>query len=145
MPVGATRPVPVDVRVVAATLRPADSLREDLRMRLSGFAYRLVPLRERMADLGLILAELLPRATPRGQSAAAVRLSPEATRAFGAHGWRLNVRELLQTLSSALVLAGDPGVVRASDLPAGLGLAPAQAPASEPRGPRPEAPESAPR
>ncbi len=144
VPVGATRPVPVDVRVVAATLRPADSLREDLRMRLSGFAYRLVPLRERMADLGLILAELLPRATPRGQSAAAVRLSPEATRAFGAHGWRLNVRELLQTLSSALVLAGDPGVVRASDLPAGLGLAPAQAPASEPRGPRPEAPIRAP-
>lgn len=119
VPVGATRPVRVDVRVVAATLRPVESLREDLRMRLSGYSHTLVPLRDRLADLGLIVAELLPRAAPT--SAARIRLSPEAVRAMGAHAWRLNVRELLQALSSAVVLAGDASIVRASDLPAGLG------------------------
>ncbi|MBL0192827.1 MAG: sigma 54-interacting transcriptional regulator [Myxococcales bacterium] len=92
VPVGSTRPVSVDVRVIAATLRPVESLREDLHMRLAGYTHRLAPLRERMGDLGLLIAELLPRVAPA--YASRVRFTPEATRALGAHEWRLNVREL---------------------------------------------------
>ncbi|MBK6461427.1 MAG: sigma 54-interacting transcriptional regulator [Myxococcales bacterium] len=135
VPVGSTRPVSVDVRVIAATLRPVESLREDLHMRLAGYSHRLAPLRERMGDLGLLIAELLPRIAPA--YASRVRFTPEATRALGAHEWRLNVRELSQALASALVLAGDAGVVRLSDLPAGLGVA--RAPATSGRTAAPEA------
>ncbi|HRG99555.1 MAG TPA: sigma 54-interacting transcriptional regulator, partial [Polyangiaceae bacterium] len=118
VPVGATRPVPVDARIVSATLRDVERVREDLRMRLSGYVHRLAPLRERRGDLGLLVAELLPRLAPA--VAARARFSPEAARAIAGHAWRLNVRELAQALASALVLAGEAGVVRLADLPAGL-------------------------
>lgn len=118
-PVGATRPIKVDVRVVSATLRPVEALREDLRMRLAGYTHRLVPLRERRADLGIVIAELLPRIAPGRERT--IRLSAEAVRAIGAHPFRLNVRELFQVLKSAVVLAGEAGIVRAADLPEGFG------------------------
>ena len=118
-PVGATRPVRVDVRIVSATLRPVEALREDLRMRLAGYTHRLVPLRERRADLGIVIAELLPRIAPGRERS--IRLSAEAVRALGTHPFRLNVRELFQVLKSAVVLAGEAGIVRATDLPEGFG------------------------
>src|SRR6185437_8522922 len=60
VPVGSTKAVSVELRVVSATLKSADSLRPDLRARLAGFTHHLLPLRERIEDLGVVLAELLP-------------------------------------------------------------------------------------
>ena len=113
-PVGTTRQVPVDVLIVAATHRSLDQLvqrgafREDLLARLSGFVHNLVPLRERMCDLGLLLGSLLP-ALGREHGAEAVAALPSLSLSVDAayrlfdHGWPLNVRELRSCLAAALV------------------------------------------
>ena len=104
LPVGGTRPVPVDLRVVAATLKPIDELpsfRPDLYARLAGFVHRLVPLRTRRVDLGLIVADLLPRLA--GARADRLKFAPDLVTGLVMHGWPLNVRELEHVLSVALV------------------------------------------
>lgn len=122
VPVGTTRPIPVDVRFVAATNRPLAELvaqrafREDLLARLSGFTHPLLPLRARIEDLGLLVAALLPRIA--GPDAARVVFEPEAARLLFAHRWPLNVRELRHCLSSALVLAAGAPVSAAHVMPA---------------------------
>ena len=108
VPVGSTRAVPVDLRVVSATLKPEDALRPDLRARLAGFTHRLPPLRERMEDFGIILATLLARGA--GERAATLKLEPEAGRALLAHDWPLNVREVKQSLGVALALVDGPNL-----------------------------------
>jgi DNA-binding NtrC family response regulator len=119
VPVGSTRAVKVDLRVLAATHRRIDHLavrgefRSDLYARLAGHVHHLAPLRDRREDIGIIIASLLERAAPG--SAAELRLSPEAGRALLRHDWPLNVRELEQALARALVLAED-GVVRSVHL-----------------------------
>jgi transcriptional regulator of acetoin/glycerol metabolism len=124
LPVGGDRPVPVDLRVVAATHRDlaalveAGSFRADLLARLGGFKVALPPLRERREDLGLLIAAIFRR-----REAASATLTPRAARALFFHDWPLNVRELELCLSSALLLAGDgpiapahlPEVVRARE------------------------------
>ena len=113
-PVGAARAVKVDVRVVAATHRPLDRMQEDgtfrrdLYARLSGFVVQVPPLRERMADTGQLIGELLPRGP--------VRIRPEAATQMLRHDWPLNVRELAQCLSTASALATD-GVIKLEHLP----------------------------
>ena len=65
MPVGANRPVPIDVRVVAATNLPAEQLadekrfRQDLLFRLNTIEIELPPLRERREDIPLLLDHYL--------------------------------------------------------------------------------------
>jgi transcriptional regulator with PAS, ATPase and Fis domain len=109
-PVGASRPVPVDVRVVAATHRDlaamvaAGTFRSDLFYRVRGFVIALPLLGERRPDLGLITAALLRRLA--GDGAARVTFDPRAVRALLAHAWPGNVRELDHALAGALVLAG---------------------------------------
>jgi DNA-binding NtrC family response regulator len=109
MPLGGTRAVPVDVRVVAATNRPPADLadegkfRRDLYARLRGYELRLPPLRERREDLGLLVAALVQRHDPGGGPRA---LSRAAASALFAHDWPLNIRELEQALSAALTVAG---------------------------------------
>ena len=99
--VGSTKPRAVDVRFVAATLRAETSLRPDLRARLSGHVHRLPPLRAVMENLGLLVGELLPRT----QGGAGLQLSPEVVRRMYLYEWPMNVRELLQVLTSATLLA----------------------------------------
>lgn len=104
LPVGGTKPVPVDLRVVAATLKPIDetpSFRADLYARISAFVHRLAPLRERRGDIGLMVADLLPRVA--GERAPQVRFAPDLATALVSHAFPLNVRELEHILSVALV------------------------------------------
>ncbi len=107
-PVGTTRGLAVDTRVVAATNRPLEALvdagtfRADLLARLSGYVHRLTPLRERREDLGILIAALLPQLTT-----APVTFTPAAGLRLLAHDWPLNVRELRACLAAALVTAGD--------------------------------------
>ena len=117
-PVGAARAIKVDLRVVGATNRPLDVMvarggfRSDLYARLSGFVHLLPPLRERLEDAGVLVAELLgSRAGDRG-----LTLHPDAARAIFQHPWPLNVRELAQCLSLAIVLAR-AGTIEGAHLP----------------------------
>jgi len=104
--VGSTRPVKVDVRVVAATHKMLDYLcvtgqfRSDLLARLSGYRHVLTPLRDRIEDLGLLLAVLLAR-----ENASDTRVSVAMGRRLCEYGWPLNIRELAQVLTTALALA----------------------------------------
>lgn len=145
MPVGGTRAVPVDVRVLAATHKDLGKLvatgtfREDLLARLSGFELRLPPLRERIEDLGLLVGGLLRRIAP--ERAQEVSLTRRAARALFAHAWPQNVRELEKALEAALVFAGSQPI-DLEHLPAGLsGPPPGGAQASSPSA-APDPPES---
>jgi DNA-binding NtrC family response regulator len=111
VPLGAERPLDVDVRFCAATHRALVELvaegrfRGDLHARVRGFELRLPPLRERREDLGLLVRALLRR---RG-AGAGIKFKPAAVRALFAHAWPDNVRELDQALGTALALSlGDP-------------------------------------
>jgi DNA-binding NtrC family response regulator len=109
LPVGGTQAVAVDLRVVCATNRDlramveAGTFRADLLARLQGFTIELPPLRERLADLGLLVSTLIARHAPRDTD---LRFDPEAARALARWKWPLNVRELDQALASALLLSG---------------------------------------
>jgi sigma-54 interacting transcriptional regulator/FHA domain-containing protein len=119
VPVGGSRPVKVDLRVVAATHRPLDKMaaegafRADLLARLAGYRHVLPPLRARREDLGLILGELLRRSEIPG--AGELRLATGAGRRLLAYDWPLNIRELQQYLSVAAALA-PRGVIEAEHL-----------------------------
>jgi len=143
VPVGGTRPIKVDLRVVAAThcdldaLMAAGKFRRDLHARLAGMALTLPPLRERREDVGLLIARLLERHAP--ERAGTCSFSSKAARALLRHDWPLNVRELEKCLATAVVLAGG-GRIELEHLPPSL-RAPAAAGASEP--PASEAPPAA--
>ena len=128
IPIGATRAVKVDVRVVAATHRPLEALsdsggfRSDLLARLKGYSHRLPALHERMGDFGVILADVLAQVA--GERAGRLAFTPEAARALLAYGWPLNIRELHQAMASAVALAADD-VIDAAHLPAELFALPA--------------------
>jgi DNA-binding NtrC family response regulator len=111
VPVGATRPISVNVRVIAATHRPIEemveggSFRHDLYARLQGFTHRLWPLRDRREDIGLIVANILRRGSIAG--AVQARFTSSAAHILVSHDWPFNVRELTQVLTRATALAVD--------------------------------------
>ena len=124
-PVGAAQPVRVDLRVVTATHRDLAALveegifRSDLFARLTGLEVEIPPLRDRRADLGLLIPALLRRAgAPAG-----VRFSREAARALFRWSWPHNVRELEKALALAVALAGD-GRIELAHLPEVVRTAP---------------------
>jgi DNA-binding NtrC family response regulator len=107
LPIGGTRPVPVDLRVIAATHRPLDALaardefRGDLLARLGGYRATLTPLRDRREDIGLLLAEILRQR--HADEAEVVTIQVAALRALVAHPWPANIRALEQTIAQAMV------------------------------------------
>lgn len=111
LPVGATKPVPVNIRVIAATHAPLEQLvlagrfRDDLYYRLKGAHIQLPPLRER-SDLGAMITRLL------GGRA----LTPAALQRLLAHRWPGNLRELRNVLDYAASLCAD-GPIDLDDLP----------------------------
>jgi transcriptional regulator with GAF, ATPase, and Fis domain len=120
MPVGATRPVKVDIRLLAATHRDLEALgrdnqfRADLLARISGLTLTLPPLRERREDLGLLIGLLLRRHF--ASRAETIAFDSDAARAMLLYRWPLNIRELEKCLSAAVVLARG-GTVEARHFP----------------------------
>jgi len=110
VPLGESRPVPVDFRLCTATHRNLAELvaegrfRKDLFGRISGFELVLPPLCERREDLGLLLGDLLGRLLE--EDAKSIRLTRAAARALLDYDWPCNVRELEKALEQALALAG---------------------------------------
>jgi DNA-binding NtrC family response regulator len=121
VPLAGTRPVAVDLRVVAATHLPLDAMatrgafRSDLLARLSGYRFRLAPVRERREDLGIFLADVLGRREADG-----CRMTIGALRALLDHDWPTNIRGLEQAITRALVTCAH-GVIDIDDLPPMLG------------------------
>jgi DNA-binding NtrC family response regulator len=107
VPVGETRPVPIDVRFVAATLKDlereveAGRFRVDLYARLAGLRVTLPPLRDRLEDLGTLVAASLERHAPDHE----LGLSSAAAWALCRHRWPLNIRELDQAVAAAVAVA----------------------------------------
>jgi two-component system response regulator AtoC len=119
-PVGATRAMSVDVRVIAATHRDLEravregGFRQDLFYRLHVFAVHVPPLRERRADVPLLAAHFLAVFRAKGRGAAS--LSAGALAALAGHDWPGNVRELENTLER-LVAEARGGTIDVPDLP----------------------------
>ncbi|HLN09695.1 MAG TPA: sigma-54 dependent transcriptional regulator [Xanthobacteraceae bacterium] len=115
-PVGG-RPLPVDVRVIAAThrdLREAvrgGSFREDLYYRLGVVPLRLPPLRERCADIVPLAEHFLRVAAGRGPRK---QLAADAAALLVAHLWHGNVRELRNAIERVAALVRRP-VIRGAD------------------------------
>jgi len=136
LPIGATQPIRVDVRFIAATNRDLDALvarglfRTDLLARISGFVVWLPPVRDRREDLGILTAAILKRQL--GDRAGEVTFSTDAARALLLYQWPLNIRELEKWLAASAVFAGGhrielehlPGRVNAR--PEVVGASPAQ-------------------
>ncbi len=118
--VGGTESIAADIRIVAATHRnleqmiEAGTFREDLYYRLSVLPLEMPPLRERLEDLPLLVAELNAQQQQRG--VAAVRFSTAALQALSRHQWPGNVRELANLVERCAILS--PGqIVELEDLP----------------------------
>ncbi len=108
--VGGTRPIEVDVRVVAATHRnlekevKAGNFREDLYYRLKVVEINLPPLRERNEDVPALAQRFLEEVTERlGREKK--QLGESALTALARHPWPGNVRELRNVIEQAVVLA----------------------------------------
>ena len=112
---GDNRPVPVNVRVIAATNRDLESamrqntFREDLFYRLNVIAIHLPPLRERKEDIPLLARHFLALHSKRVERDFA-GFSPEALEALVAYDFPGNIRELNNVVEQAVALATGPTI-----------------------------------
>ena len=122
-PVGANKPVAIDIRVIAATnlsperLHDEAHFRQDLLFRLNTVEIRLPPLRERREDIA-VLADHYVEIYARRYDRPAPRVSPAARAALEAHDWPGNVRALRHAVERAVILAPGP-VLDAEDFSLG--------------------------
>ena len=121
VPVGGTRSIPINVRVIAASNRnlaeavEEESFRRDLYYRLNVLRLWIPPLRQRRCDIPLLAEHLLSQVSgalisPQKQ------FSPEAMEALIRYDWPGNVRELGNLIQRAYVLCDSP-VIEVQDLP----------------------------
>jgi len=111
-PLGASKPLALDVRVIATSNRDLEQavregeFREDLFYRLSVFPLKIPPLRERLGDVPALAQRFVEARSARPQS-----LSADAVARLTAHGWPGNVRELENVMQRALLLSeGEPQI-----------------------------------
>jgi formate hydrogenlyase transcriptional activator len=110
--VGSNRPIPVDVRVVAATHRDLTALvaegkfRQDLLYRLNVVPIQMPSLREREADIPLLVEYFIDRFGKRAGKKFRT-IDKKFLKAFQAYGWPGNVRELQNIIERAVILSED--------------------------------------
>jgi DNA-binding NtrC family response regulator len=125
-PLGSTKTLKADFRVVAATNRPVDQalvenrLSSDLYYRLNTFQIELPPLRERKEDIPPLVATFL-KSFARQLGKAEPAISPEAFQKLLDYGWPGNVRELQNAMEYAVVLARQDQIT-VKELPAEVQL-----------------------
>jgi DNA-binding NtrC family response regulator len=106
---GGVKPIPLDLRLIAATNRDLDAMvaegrfREDLFYRLNVVRINLPSLSERSGDI-LLLAKRFVESASRKQGKKVLGISPEAASALTSYHWPGNVRELENVIQRALVL-----------------------------------------
>ncbi|MEO0427522.1 MAG: sigma-54 dependent transcriptional regulator [Pseudomonadota bacterium] len=119
-PVGAAKPVGVDIRLVSASNQDLTGmvsdgrLREDLYYRISAFPIHLPPLRERREDL-LMLAQMFLTRFAAAEGMRITGFSEDAAQLIESADWPGNVRQLQNTVHRAVVLSEGP-VIRAEHL-----------------------------
>ena len=128
-PVGSTKQVPINVRVLAATNRDLEhavaqgAFRRDLYFRLNVLSLRIPPLRERRQDIPLLAGHILERLAQT--SGTPHELSDDAMKSLLAYDWPGNVRELENCLERCCALTS-ASVIHTIDLPSSITGAPAQ-------------------
>jgi len=121
LPVGGREPIPIDVRIVAATHRAlrreveAGRFRADLMYRLRVIPIFLPPLRSRGEDVVLLAERFIDEMSPRA-ARKILRIAPSAKDALLRYDWPGNVRELRNALEYAFAIGEGPVLVEA-DLP----------------------------
>jgi len=119
--VGGTRPMKIDLRLVAATNQnlqeavQAGKFRKDLFYRLNVVAVTVPPLRERREDIPQLVEHFIAK-TSRKCNTRMKSLSPEARLSLTSYDWPGNVRELENAIERALVL-GSADTILVEDLP----------------------------
>ncbi len=122
-PVGGTRAIPINVRILAATNRDLDSavsqgtFRRDLYFRLNVLTLRIPPLRERKQDIPLLIGHILERINSATQMQHS--LGEDALRAMLDYDWPGNVRELENCVERACTTCSLP-TIHVTDLPTQL-------------------------
>ncbi len=122
-PVGSTKSVPVNVRILAATNRDLEqavaqgSFRLDLFYRLNVLNLRVPSLRERRQDIPLLAAKFLEECSRC--SGRKYELSDEAIRVLVAHDWPGNVRELENCIERCCAMNSGP-LIHTADLPSSI-------------------------
>ncbi|WP_139488580.1 sigma 54-interacting transcriptional regulator [Brevibacillus dissolubilis] len=119
--IGATRPIMVDIRVIAATHRSLESLiregrfREDLYYRLNVFTITIPPLRVQGKSITALANHLIHKLNAELYTQV-IGLSERVEQIFLSHGWPGNVREMHNVLERAVQLA-EKGVLETNHLP----------------------------
>lgn len=113
---GGKNELKIDIRIIAATNQdPNKTLREDLFYRLSVFEIELPPLRERIADIELLLLYFLAEFNKKNRKDIK-NFSPECLRILNSYSWPGNVRELKNVVERAVVLCNEK-VIQPTELP----------------------------
>lgn len=120
VPIGATMPVPVDVRIIACANRDLPTevaegrLRPDLYYRLNVFPLSLAALRTRTGDIAPLAFTMVMRHGP--QTGMVPWIGDAALEKLSAHTWPGNIRELENVIRRALLLCGDAGRIGPDDI-----------------------------
>jgi two-component system response regulator HydG len=121
-PVGGTKRIPINVRILAATNRDLEqavaqgTFRRDLYFRLNVLSLKIPPLRERRQDIPLLSGYFLERLSRSGRDRV---LHDAAIKALLAYDWPGNVRELENCLERASAFTSGP-VIQVGDLPSAI-------------------------
>jgi DNA-binding NtrC family response regulator len=128
-PVGSTRTLQADVRIVGATNQDIPTLvtqgrfREDLLYRINTVTLRVPPLRERREDIPVLAEHLLQTVRAAGPSTRS--LSADALRQLSEHNWPGNVRELRNVIERLVMMSPGKGTIAVEEvrlvLPKGIG------------------------
>lgn len=123
MPLGATKPKDVDIRIVASVNRSPEQLMQnkemlpDLFFRLNAIHIRVPPLRSRPEDIELLVHHFL-ESYNRQLGKQNHGISPEAMALLKTYSWPGNVRELEHTIEAALNLTDGSQELQVADIPA---------------------------
>jgi DNA-binding NtrC family response regulator len=132
-PVGSTKRIPINVRILAATNRDLEqavaqgTFRRDLYFRLNVLSLKIPPLRERRQDIPLLVSHFLERLSRA--SGHERTLNDGALKALLAYDWPGNVRELENCLERACAFSSGP-MIQTGDLPSAIHGVPGPIPTS---------------
>lgn len=111
--VGSSQPIPVDVRIIAATNKELKQevkkglFREDLFFRLNVFPIVIPPLRERMEDIPILAEHLVNKITKKNAVSRVKGITEEALNYLKEYNWPGNVRELENIIERAIILSNE--------------------------------------